>query len=254
MKHKPFILWITSLFLTFIVLYYSNLNSDYYPVTSTINIDGKKVTYRFEKVHYGNDDVKIIIRTDLEELSGKLFWKNDQDKNWSYAAMKKSGLFLAAEIPALKPLKSSLYFVKLNYKDFSYNIPDNQNVKLDFYGKIPIALNILEMVLLYTGLFLSIRAGLEYFNNNTKTKKLAVMIVIIFITLTLLINPLYQTYKLGFMNTTVPALNEIFPVFYWFITLMWIVTSISIFRFPKIKLIAAASSIITALYYMVERV
>ena len=79
MKKEIIILWLASFVIVFLAVYISNIIDEDYPITSTFGIDGKKVSYRFEKVHYGKDDYKIIIRTDVTDLTGKLFWKSNGD-------------------------------------------------------------------------------------------------------------------------------------------------------------------------------
>ena len=91
-------------------------------------------------------------------------------------------------------------------------MPDNQKVTLTFFGKIPVAINILEFLLLYLGLILAVRTGLEYFNNGKNSKKLGVFTVVFFLTLIALINPLYLTYKYGFINTSIPPINKTFSM------------------------------------------
>jgi hypothetical protein len=120
---------------------------------------------------------------------------------------------------------------------------------LTFYGKIPATLNVMQFLLLYLGLLLAVRTGLEYFNNSENSKKLGVLIVIVFLTLTALVNPLYLTYKLGYINSIVPAINKLFTVSYLLITLLWILSLIIMFRFKKLKVTCLVSSIITILIY-----
>jgi hypothetical protein len=247
MKKNQIILWAASLIITFLTIYLSNLLEKNYPITSTFGIEGKKVSYRFEKVHYGNDSVSILIRKDLNDLKGKLFWKNDFDNKWSSSELKNDGITLEGKLEPAKPLRSYKYFVNLYYKDKTYELPRNQKMNLVFYGKIPSMVNILKFLLLYIGLLLSIRTGLEYFNDSKNCKKFGVLVVILFMTLTVLINPLYLTYKFGFMNSSIPSINKLFPAGYIAITLLWVLSLIILFRLPKIKitpLVAALLSII----------
>ena len=247
MKKNNIVLWIVSFVITFLTIYLSNLLDKNYPITGTFGIDGKKISYRFEKVHYGKEDFNIVIRTDVDDVSGNLFWKNKSDKICSSSELNKYGLSLQGKFKSLKPLRTIQYFVELNYKDKKYLLPDNQKVDLTFYGKIPPALNVIQFLMLYLGLLLAVRTGLEYFNNSEKSKKFGVLVVIVFLTLTALVNPLYLTYKFGYMNSIIPAINNLFPASYLVITLLWIVSLIIMFRFKKLKdtsLVSAMNTII----------
>ena len=69
MKKNRIILWAASLIITFLTIYLSNLLDKNYPITGTFGIEGKKLSYLFEKVHYGSEDISILIRTDADDLN-----------------------------------------------------------------------------------------------------------------------------------------------------------------------------------------
>ncbi len=250
MKKEIIILWLASFVIVFTTVYISIIVDEDYPITSTFGIEGKKISYRFEKTHYGKEEFKVIIRTDIVELSGKLFWKSESDSNWQSKELKKSELILSENIPVLKPENQLYYYVELFYKDKRYNIPDNQKVRLSFFGKIPVAVTILEFLLLYLGLVLAVRTGLEYFNDGKNSKKLGVFTIIFFLTLIALINPLYITYKYGFINSSIPTISKLFFLSDITIFILWIITLIAIFRSSKLNFIPLISSIITLIIFI----
>lgn len=250
MKKNTIILWISSFVVTFLTIYFANLLDKDYPISGTFGIDGKKVSYRFEKTHFGNDDIKIIVRTDIENIKGKLFWKNKLASEWQIVGLIDSSYTLKGYIPNQKTLQMIEYFVELNHNNKKYQLPNNQKVNLSFYGTISSMLNVLEYLLLYCGLFLAIRTGAEYFNNSEKSKKFAVLTGIIFLTLTLLINPLYLTYKLGFMNKSIPVISNLFPYGFVMMTLLWIISIIILFRFKGIKITSLLSGIISVILFL----
>jgi hypothetical protein len=147
--------------------------------------------------------------------------------------MEKSDLLLSASIPSLKPENKLIYFAELYHKDKKYIIPDNQKVELTFFGKIPVVVNILEHFLFYLGLILIVRTGLEFFNDGKNSKKFGILAAIVFLTLIALINPLFLTYKYGFMNSSIPPINRLFLFSDFSIFFLWIVTLVLIFRSKK---------------------
>lgn len=245
MKKNELILWLASFIITFLSIYIFNLLDKNYPITGTFGIEGEKVSYRFEKVHYGKDDFSVVIRSDVKNLSGKLFWKSYSDSVWLSSQLKTSKMILEGSIKSLKPLQTLEYFVELKYKDKTYRLPDNKKVLLLFFGKIPTAVNVLQFLFIYIGLLLAIRTGLEFFNNNKKTKKFSMLTVILFVTLLVLINPLYLTYKFGYINSSIPTISKLFPVRLMLVTLLWIISMIVSFRYSRIKYITLAAAVIT---------
>ena len=103
MKKNNVILLIVSFVITFLTIYLSNLLDKDYPVTGTFGIDGKKISYRFEKVHYGREDFNVIIRTDIADVSGIMFWKSKSATIWSSSKLNKYNLSLQGKFTSLKP-------------------------------------------------------------------------------------------------------------------------------------------------------
>jgi len=245
MEKNNIVLWAAAFVITFLTIYLSNLLDNDYPLSGTFGIDGKKVSYRFEKSHYGNDDFNTLIRTDVSDLAGKIFWKSDEDTMWQSVQMEKSDLLLSANIPSLKAEHKLIYFAELYHKDKKYNVPANQKVELTFFGKIPVVVNVLEHLLLYLGLILVVRTGLEFFNDGKKSKKFGILGAIVFLTLIALLNPLYFTYKFGFMNSSIPPINRLFLLSDFVIFFLWIVTLVLIFRSEQFKFLPPLSAILT---------
>ena len=71
------ILWISSLILVFLLGYLKNVTSPDYPITSTFGIEGKKVSYKLDKVCFDKQSYTNIILSNVEELKGKLIWIKD---------------------------------------------------------------------------------------------------------------------------------------------------------------------------------
>lgn len=249
MKKQSLILWIGSIVIVFVISYLNKITSAEYPVTGTIGIEGKKVSYRFQKINYGNNDYTFEIRTDLDSLEGKYYYKNPNSEVWQSEHLKSKRFLLVGTLPKQKPETSLEYYAELNAKDRALVIPDSKKVTITFFGKIPIVIDVLQFILMYAGLMLAVRAGLESFNNNITTKKIAVMFLIIFLTLNALINPLYLTYKYGFINNTIPSIERLFDPAVFMIFILWIVTTILLFTRPKLKYTSLVSAVLTLLIF-----
>ena len=110
---QTLILWLSAFLITILSCYLENLLSPYYPITGTIGINGKKVSYKFDKIFRGNENYPVLIRTDLSELKGILWWQNISNKSeWNSIQMKAGKEILYAEIPKQPAKEISLSSVK----------------------------------------------------------------------------------------------------------------------------------------------
>jgi hypothetical protein len=248
---QQFILWVGSIVLTFVIGYTRNVTDEYYPVTGSFGVEGEKVSYKLDKVHYGKEPYRILILTDLKELGGKCILKSD-DK-WITIPLNRGDNNLNASIPSLKPLSKIDYKVILNYNDEVYVIPAGSKIEISFYGNIPASVNLLNFILLYGGLLFSTRTTLEVFNRKKFIKKYIVFTTSIFIILASIINPLRNSYKLGAINLYVPPIMDIINPFLITLVLMWVVGTVLVFyrRFAAITVVLLLVSTIIIYFNLI---
>lgn len=241
------ILWLSSLIVVFLIGYTKNVTSKDYPVTGTFGIEGKKVSYKLDKISYDKISYRNIIISDIKGVSGKLIWINKTEQNEIELTEIERGL--AGEIPVIKPGQQINYKIILTYLNRQYQIPEKDFVTLTFWGNIPSPVNILHLILLYGGLLISIRCVLELFNINRNLKKYVVIGCTIFITLATLIHPLYNSYKLGAINKNIPNILELLEPYYLVIMLMWVLGAVFIFNKKYVNTVTIFISSVTILIY-----
>lgn len=244
------ILWLSSLIIVFLIGYIKNVTSKDYPLTGTFGIEGNKVSYKLDKVSYDKISYRNIIISDIKGISGKLIWINKTDQN--EIELTEIGRGLAGEIPVLKPGQQINYKIILTYLNRQYQIPEKDFVNLTFWGNIPSPVNILHFILLYCGLLISIRCALELFNKNKNLKKYVVLGCTIFITLTTLIHPLYNSYKLGVINKDIPNILEILEPFYLVMMVLWVIGTVFIFnkKYVNTSIILISSATILLYFFL----
>jgi len=241
------ILWLSSLIIVFLIGYVKNVTSKNYPITGTFGIEGKKVSYKLDRVSFDQTSYKNIIISDIKGVGGKLVWlKNNMNYENEFTEIERG---LVGEIPKYEPGQQINYKVILTYLDKRFNIPEKDFVTLTFWGDIPSPVNIINFILLYGGLLMSIRCVLELFNQNKNLKKYVVITCTFFITLTILIHPLYNSYKLGAINKNIPNILEILEPFYLVIMLLWVVGAVVIFNKKYVSIVTVFILSATILLY-----
>jgi len=241
------ILWLSSLVILFLIGYVKNVTSQDYPITGTFGIEGRKVSYKLDRVSFDKTSYKNIIISDIKGVQGKLIWsKNDVQYENEFKEIDRG---LTAEIPNLEPGQQIKYKVILTHLDKHFEIPEKDFVTLTFWGNIPSPVNIINYILLYAGLLMSIRCVLELFDNNKNLKKFIVIVCIFFITLTILIHPLYNSYKFGAINKKIPNILELLEPFYLVIMLLWVICAVIIFNKKYVSIVTIFISSATILLY-----
>ena len=244
------ILWVSSILLVFLIGYIKNVTDKDYPITGTFGIEGRKVSYKLDKVSFDKISYKNIIISDVKGISGKLIWVNGSEQN--EISFKEIDKGLECEIPKLKPGQKIKYKIIINYKVNTFKIPEKDFATLTFWGNIPSPVNILHFILLYGGLLMVVRSLLEIFNNNKNSKRYALITCTLFITLVTIVAPLKNSYKLGAINNYVPQITDLIQPALLLILLIWVVGSILIFNNKYVRTVTIFVTAVTVvlLFYI----
>lgn len=241
------ILWLSSFVIVFLIGYIKNVTDKDYPVTGTFGIEGRKVSYKLDKISFDKEAYTNIIISDISGIEAKLILKHNEKLNEFIFENTKGGL--DCTIPNYKPGVTVYYKIIINYKDQIFEIPKNDFVPLTFWGNIPSPAKLFYSILLYAGLLMAIRSLLEIFNSNQNLKKILVIGCSIFILLNIIINPLYNTYKLGAINHYVPSFSQLFDPLLLSILIIWIAGTTFIFNKIFVKTITVAIAVLTVVLF-----
>lgn len=253
---QPLILWISALILTFLTGYIQSGTSDHYPVTGTIGIDEKKVSYRFEKIFNDKENYKFIIRTDNPDINSIVKWKKEDEENWQIVEMKKDNAVFIAYIPKQNAGEKILYYAEIYKDEVKYLVPDKP-VTLLFRGYVPSMISFLSNFALFGGLILSFRIGLAALGGNKeslKIKKFTLFTTGFFFVYTIAVTPLRKSYELGAINKKVVSIETLFDVQALLLFVLWIIAMIVIFKVKNQNIPAIVFSVLTALIFLFIRI
>ena len=237
------ILWLSSLVIIFLLGYVKNVTDSDYPITGTFGIEGKRVSYKMDKISFDKISYKNIIISDIKGINARLIIENGDERD--EIPYKEIDRGLEVEILKLKPGQQLRYKTIIIHKDHIFEIPQNDFVTLTFWSYIPSPVKILYFIILCGGMLVSMRSLLELFNENKNLKKYAFITSTLFITLNIIIYPLYNSYKLGAINNFVPPITNLVNPMLLTILFLWVIGTILIFNKIYIKSVTIIISVAT---------
>src|ERR1035437_5937340 len=260
---KNIILWLGAIIITFLTGYMHNVTGPDYPVSGTIGIEGKMVTFKFDKIYRGNDNYKVFLRSDVKDIKAFLLWKdvsanassglpaNDKISSaWQREMMADSGSLIKGTIPKHNPGEKVAYRVELNYGGKQYFLPEDKPVIIMFQGHVNPGIMQIFYFVLFGGLILAVRTGLEAFNDNRRIGMYTIFTLIFFFLYAICVVPLKSTYELNALNHFVPTVSSIITYQSITLLLLWIIGLTLIFNFKKNKIILLLISSLTLIIYI----
>lgn len=241
MVKQNIILWISAGAIVFLSFYIQKITSRDYPLTGVISIGNSELLYRLEKTALADEEIKILIQTDNKNLTGILEWKTTE-KDLQLINMSYSNGTYSAAIPPQKVGENIFYRITFKQSGESKTIPSNNFIQLKILGKIPSMLNFYYFLFLILGMLLAVRTGLEYFNTHHKIKKLAFITIFFFFGF-LIFTPLKLSYEIGAINHFVPNITDLFNLQPILFLMLWIISTIAIFRTKHLNIISLLAGI-----------
>jgi hypothetical protein len=251
-KKQKLILWLSAILLAVLLSYFKSVTSSNFPVTGTTAVNGEKITYAFAKFFRGKEDLKISLRTDANSLNGFIVWQSKISSLKDTVQLKKEKGFLSCSIPLQKPKTEISYQVFVQSKSSIIQIPAGQTLHTTFLGFVPVSISSTLIITFFLGLLLSIRIGLTYFEQQSKSKTFAIFALISFSLYGLFLVPVKRLFELGAVNQAPPQMFEMFSLPDLIFAFIWLVVSIGMFN-SKSKIWNAAGAVATVVAYLFIR-
>jgi hypothetical protein len=248
---QSIILWAAAAIITFLAGFIQNRTSSEYPVSGTIGIEGREVSFHFRKVFRDKGDYVLLIRTDIENLKGIIKWRRrNENQAWQTDTLKYSNGNLSAAIPNQEALSEIEYRIFLNYNNREYFLPEYGIESVLFLGPVPLSINIHFYLTLFVGILLAIRAGLEYFNHKPRLRLYSIFALISFFSCAMIFAPVKKVYEMGAIGKSVPPINKIFEGWLLALIVIWIINLILVSYTKHPKKWVLIFSILTILIFL----
>ncbi len=249
---QSIILWTGSFVVIFLIGFLQRLTSAEYPVSATVGIEGKEVSYTLDKISSSKKGCDVIVHSELKDPEAALQWKKLSDASWNEENMTSQNGFLKAVIPAQKPLVKIFYRIKLLSDNKTYYLPTEKPVSLEFIGDVPVSILVYFYLTLYGGLILAVRTGLESFKENSRIKMYSIFTAIFFFVFTFAFTPIKRIYEAGEIGTIILPITYIFQWWPVALFILWIVIMILVFNIKKNKYITLYGAGLTIIIFILH--
>lgn len=249
---RSLLFWILAFLITAGAGIYQRRTGPTYPIDGLVILNGKEIKYELERSHSGEGNHVVKIETRDETISGYVEWKRYKTADeWMNVPMKYENGIHSAELPNQPPAGKLVYRVTLQDAQRTVTLPEKDAVVIRFRGDVPATVLIIHVALMFIGLVVSTRAGLEFFSKEPKLKKLIVWTIGLFAVGGLIFGPIVQKYAFGVYWTGWPFGSDLTDNKTAAMVLFWVIAAIALKKSANPKSWALAAAVLTLVVYLI---
>jgi hypothetical protein len=154
--------WLIAIIITLASVYYQRTTGPTYPLRGSVTVDGQAIHYRLERSHDSDSPQPVVIQIADSTVAGEVIWRRyPTGENWEKITMTRREETLNAALLQQPPAGKLEYAVILKKGETQIRLPEQGAVVTRFKGRVPAYFLIPHIVLMFTAMLLSVRAGLE---------------------------------------------------------------------------------------------
>jgi hypothetical protein len=194
----PVLLWTVASVITLAAGMYQRMTGPTYPVSGSARIDGTAFDYRLDRSHTSGEDAPIRVTAAGTETDGTLEWRRHRTSDpWTAVPMRREGADLVAALPSQPPAGKLDYRILLRSPAAGLTLPAAGAVTTRFKGAVPVWLLIPHILVMFSGMLLSTRTGLEALRTGPHLRALSVWTLAVLALGGFLLGPAAQWYAFG---------------------------------------------------------
>lgn len=202
---RSILLWILAVIITLASAVYQRLTGPTHPERGTVTLDGQPVKYRLPRAHVieGDHSVQLPAGRGAAEVTLHYRRLNSND-SWTALPMQASGGSCSAALPEQPSGGKIQYYIEVQQGGTSQRIPASGQIVTRFRHDVPGAVLIPHILVMFIGMLLSTRAGLEALKKGSALKSWTMWTLAFIFVGGMIFGPAVQKYAFGEWWTGIP--------------------------------------------------
>jgi hypothetical protein len=203
--NRPYIRWILAIIITLSAAVYQRLTGPTHPLKGSETINGKEISYQFNRSHGGSSDQPVRLAfTDTTYKIQLVHKRYKVEEDWIKQKMNLSGDSVIAALPGQPPAGKLEYYLELQKEDTVWKIPSDRSIVTRFKGVVPAIFLTPHILLMFLAMLISNLVLLEAFAKTDKILTYTVITTTLLFLGGMILGPIVQKYAFGAYWTGVP--------------------------------------------------
>jgi len=244
------LLWIAAILITLSAAVYQRTTGPSYPITGNYRVSGDVFEYTLDRTHGGKSDQEVSLSVP-PRARGQLIWRHyPTDRPWNTQEMVIQDGMATGNIPNQPPAGKIEYYINISASNSKISIPgEGERAITRFKGKVPPGVLIPHIILMFLGMLISNRAGLDAAIRRTSPKILTFTSLLLLASGGLIFGCIVQYYAFGQAWTGFPFGHDLTDNKLAVAVIVWLIPAYKIMKKKDAKnWVLIAALVVFAIY------
>jgi hypothetical protein len=245
-------LWLLAIAITLASAVYQRVTGPTYPLSGETELSGSRVSYQLLRSHGGPGDQPVAVIVPDTTVSGILVWRRYKtDDPWTQQRLVRVDDRLTGALPHQPPAGKIEYHIEVAKNGKRRMIPIDENVVTRFKGDVPQTVLVPHVLLMFLGMLISTRAGLEALARGRRMDLYAFLAAVFILAGGMIYGPIVQKYAFGAYWTGFPLGMDLTDNKTLISMIMWAVALVAIWKNRRPRWWVFAASVATLVIFMI---
>ena len=249
---RKVLFWLLAFVITAASAVYQRMTGPTYPVHGKAALTNGEVRFRLLRSAEITSDCEIGLVVPDQEVGGRLRYRRFKTNDpWTDMPMARQETRLVGYLPK-QPMAGKLeYKVILNDHGRDVPLSGDDAVVIRFKGHVPVSLLIAHVLVIFSAMLFSTRAGISALDRKSDPRRLAVWTTILFIAGGLILGPLMQKFTFDSWWTGFPVGKDLTDSKTLLAILVWVIALIAGRGGRKNRGWVLAASVVTLIVFLI---
>ncbi|MEW5899921.1 MAG: hypothetical protein AB1715_00480 [Acidobacteriota bacterium] len=249
---RRILLWFLAFMITGASAVYQRLTGPTYPFRGRISVGDEEIRFRLPRSADISQDCEVAVSVPAAEVEGRLLYQRFKTTDpWTEVSMTRGDGKLAGYLPK-QPMAGKLaYKVVLTVRGTSVSLTGDEPIIIRFKGAVPMALLLSHVLVIFTGMLLSTRAGIAALDRRSNPRKFAVWALLFLLVGGFILGPLMQKYAFDALWTGFPIGSDLTDTKTLAAVLIWAIALVASRKGKPARGWILAASLVTLVVFLI---
>jgi len=249
---RKVLFWVLAFIITAASAVYQRMTGPTHPVRGKAALSNGEVSYRLPRSAEITSDCEVGLEVSDTEVAGRLLYQRFKtDDPWTEVAMTRQEKRLLGYLPK-QPMAGKLaYKVVLTDGGKEISLSGDESIIIRFKGPVPTVLLLAHILVIFSAMLFSTRAGIAALDKKSDPRRLAVWTAVLFFAGGFILGPLMQKFAFDSWWTGFPLGKDLTDSKTLFAMLAWVVALVAGRGGRKNRGWVLAASVVTLIVFLI---